>query len=288
MFGQDSSKSVCRVLEAVDGFGDNSKTLNVLFMNLLRVSYIDPTLDRCAAAHEFLSGADIFLSDKISLNNHMEQYSMQRLHIPSAAAAVHLLCRVELRPDLVFSTRELSDARYQREANFGLVQKFAEGLPPKIRMGREIESLSMETIPFSLWILSAGESNSSLNRAASSIEILTKPEKASFDAHVTALASLGLTYVADHDGQQEETDKNWAFVTPVKLRLEPPIERLVQYAHFRPPPRHQRKEIPSVVSMFEHVPIFTVDCELSNLQVISFHYDLLEDERVALTSSKND
>jgi chromosome transmission fidelity protein 18 len=247
--GEDRA-SVARVLDSVEAFGENSQTLNALFMNILRVSYIDPTLDRCAAAHEWLSGADIYRSHKLSLHDQMAQYSMQRLHIPSAAAAVHLLCRVELKPDLTFSTRELSDNYYQSEANLGLVQKFADGMPPSARGTRCVQVLSTETIPLSLWILSAGEGSGSLNRAASSIEILTKLERVSFDAHVAALGSLGLTYVVDHE-TQVRPDKNGALAEHMttKVRLEPPIERLVQYVNLRVPGFCQRKEIPPAVSI---------------------------------------
>jgi chromosome transmission fidelity protein 18 len=247
--GEDRA-SVTRVLDSVEAFGDNSQTLNALFMNILRVSYIDPTLDRCAAAHEWLSGADIYRSHKLSLHDQMAQYSMQRLHIPSAAAAVHLLCRVELKPDLTFSTRELSDIYYQSEANLGLVQKFADGIPPSARSTRCVQVLSTETIPLSLWILSAGDGSGSLNRAASSIEILTKPQKVSFDAHVAALGSLGLTYVVDHEAQvRPGNDSALAEHVTTKVRLEPPIERLVQYVHLRVPGHCERKEIPPAVSI---------------------------------------
>lgn len=247
--GEDRA-SVTRVLDSVEAFGDNSQTLNALFMNVLRVSYIDPTLDRCAAAHEWLSGADIYRSHKLSLHDQMAQYSMQRMHIPSAAAAVHLLCRVELKPDLTFSTRELSDIYYQSEANLGLVQKFADGIPPSARSTRCLQVLSTETIPLSLWILSAGDGSGSLNRAASSIEILTKLEKVSFDAHVAALGSLGLTYVVDHEAQvRPGNDGALAEHVTTKVRLEPPIERLVEYAQLRVPGYCQRKEIPPAVSI---------------------------------------
>jgi chromosome transmission fidelity protein 18 len=267
--GEDRA-SVTRVLDSVEAFGDNSQTLNALFMNILRVSYIDPTLDRCAAAHEWLSGADIYRSHKLSLHDQMAQYYMQRLHMPSAAAAVHLLCRVELKPDLTFSTRELSDIYYQSEANLGLVQKFADGIPPSARSTRCVQVLSTETIPFSLWILSAGDGSGSLNRAASSIEILTKPEKVSFDAHVAALGSLGLTYVVDREAHVQP-DNNGALAEQVttKVRLEPPIERLVQYVNLQVPSYCQRKEIPPAVSIRGGMELFQRYCNHFNHFLIS-------------------
>ena len=116
-------KGVDLVLKAVDHFGDNSKTLDCLFMNVNRVSYVDPTLDRCSVAFEWLSDADTYRSNKsnVAMNNSAEHQSIQKFYIPSAAAAIHLLCCVETRPDLIFSTRPLSDLHYQSQANSSLV-----------------------------------------------------------------------------------------------------------------------------------------------------------------------
>jgi chromosome transmission fidelity protein 18 len=243
--GEDRA-SVSRVLGAVEGLGDNSTTINSLFLNILRVSYIDPTLDRCAAAHEWLSGADLFRSDRLS-HDGMAQYSLQRLHIPSAAAAIHLLCRVELKPDLTYTTRELSDAHYQRQANMGLVEKFSEGLPAQAKSVKCAQLLSIEFIPLILWILSA---DTSLCRAASSMEILTKTERQSVESHVGALRALGLTYVADLDDQLTNNPGR-GHMEPVmahKMRLDPPIDRLVHFSKFKAPTGLQRKEIPPPVS----------------------------------------
>lgn len=250
----DDRASVTRVLDAVEALGDNSATINSLFMNLPRLSYIDPTLDRCAAAHEWLSGADLFRSGKLSSHDTMQQYSMQRLHTPSVAGAIHLLCRVERIPDLSFSTRELSDAQYQREANLGLVHKFMEGLPAKAKMLKCQDLLSTEILPMVLWILSA---QGSLLRAVSSMDVLTKPEKLSVDVHVAILRSLGLTYVADQQEQPmavsssimrpKDSFRDNSATTTI-MRIEPPIDRLVDYAHLKVPGGFHRKEIPTAVS----------------------------------------
>jgi chromosome transmission fidelity protein 18 len=232
--------SVTRVLEAVDGFGDPSRTLNSLFLNIHRVSYIDPTLDRCATANEWISGADVFSSDHLG-DNPMHMYGMQRMHIPSVAGAIHLLCRIETKSDLTFTTREISNLRYQTEANLGVVQKFSENLPPSAKC-RAVDRLSLELIPFALWVLSAGEGAGSLNRAASSLEILTKHERIALDAHVAVLGALGLTYVVD-----QESVKHSDHVVS-QMRLEPPIDRLVSYQKMIPDKTRLRKEVPAAVS----------------------------------------
>lgn len=234
--------SVTRVLDAVEGLGDDSATINALFLNVPRVSYIDPTFDRCSAAHEWLSGADIF--------NNTNSYAMQKMHVPSVAAAIHLLCRVELKPDLLFSNRESSDAYYRREANAGLVQKFSEGLPAVARGIKCQDVLTKELIPFALWILSAGNGNSSLNRAASSIDILTKTERESVDAHVSLLHTLGLTYVAAVDEPDfRKKDSLVQVAVKRKMELEPPIDRLAAFSQMKLSPGLERKEIPTAVRM---------------------------------------
>ena len=235
----EERKSVTRVLEAVDGFGDPTKTLNALFLNIHRVSYIDPTLDRCSTANEWISGADIYGSDQFG-DSPMNMYGMQRMHIPSVAGAIHLLCRIETKPDLTFTTREISNLRYQTEANRGLVQKFSEGLPPSVKC-RAVDRLSIELIPFALWVLSAGNGSGSLSRAASSLEMLTKQERVALEAHVAVLCALGLTYVVD----QEAARHNEHVVS--QMRLEPPVDRLVNYKQLVTDKNRTRKEIPPAV-----------------------------------------
>lgn len=221
---QDKRPSSTRIFEAVQNFGDNLRILDVLFLNVLRVSYIDPTLDRCAAAHEWLSSSDLCPRQ-----------------VPSTAGAIHLLCRVEQRPDLSFSTRELMDSRYQFEANQSLAQKFAEGLSMQTR-SRSTSLLATETIPYSLWVLSAGEGSSgALDRAATSLQILNKAELGSFHRHVMSLRCLGLSYVAE---QEEAAPGEFKGITGSVLRLEPPIDRLAHFMDLTRAKSQKRIEIP--------------------------------------------
>lgn len=235
------------LFHATKSFGDNSKTLDCVFTNLLQVSYVDPSLDRCTLAHEWLSGADVFRSMKtaVASNNHMEHHSMQRHHMPSAAAAVHLLCRVETRTNLTFSTRQLTDSRYQLESNQSLTQKFVDGLSPKARVSAGNGSVATEMIPYSLWMLSGGEGSCSLRRAVSSLEVLSKNERLAFDAHVGLLRSLGLTYVAREDAAQRAYSERGQNTV---MRLEPQIDRLIRFEELTLSPAQIRKAIPSAVS----------------------------------------
>ena len=230
-FGSTANpKGVDIVLKAVDHFGDNSKTLDCLFMNVNRVSYVDPTLDRCSLAYEWLSEADTYRSHKsnVAMNNSAEHHSMQKFYIPSAAAAIHLLCCVETRPDLTFSTRPLSDLHYQNQANVSLVHRFVEGLAPRARrgVGGGTDVVVSDVIPYGLWLLSAGEGKNTLSRPVSSVDILSAEEKLAFSAHVATLRALGLTYVKEdvafnHFKSPHTSDEN--------IRLEPDIDRLVRF-----------------------------------------------------------
>ena len=49
----------------------------------------------------------------------------------SATAAVHLLCCVETKPDLMLWARPLADAHYWNQTNVPLVHWSREGLAPK-------------------------------------------------------------------------------------------------------------------------------------------------------------
>ncbi|KAL3782824.1 hypothetical protein ACHAW5_000096 [Stephanodiscus triporus] len=234
-------KGVDVVLKVVDHFGDNSKTLDCLWMNVNRVSYVDPTLDRCCSAFEWLSAADMYRSHKsnVAMNNSAEHQSMQKYYIPTAAAAIHLLCCVETRPDLTFSTRPLSDCHYQNQANESLVHRFVEGLPPRTRRGIGIgtDTVVSDVIPYGLWLLSAGEGKHALSRPVSSVDILSAEEKLAFSAHVQTLRDLGLTYVKDGG--------TYDYKNPNNLRLEPEIDKLVKFEFMDD--CIGRKEIPSLL-----------------------------------------
>lgn len=193
------------------------------------MSYIDPTFDRCSAALQWLSGAD--------------NKSIQHFYVPCAAAALHLLCRVEQKPELTYSTRELMDNRYRLEANLGLTHKFAEGLSPQYRGSRTSDAIVKEMVPYALWMLSAGDGSSALSRPASSVEILKQRELESFVKHSDTLRTLGLTYVAStHDDNQNNNDGETHMI------LDPPIHRLVYYQYLNRRPEAGRKPIPSPVS----------------------------------------
>jgi chromosome transmission fidelity protein 18 len=239
-----SPRDVERVLKTVETFNDSSKTLDGLFLNLLNVSYIDPTLDRCWTAHEWLSSSDIYRSHKTSVasTNHSEHRVIQNFHIPSAAAAVHVLCRVETSPDLTFSLKPLSDSIYQLEANSGLINKFLEGLCPKSRSGVSICGFTSEVLPYCLRLLSAGMGSGALNRDVSTVDILTKEERLAFDAHVEMLRVLGLTYKKVEDSHTQGLTRP----NESEMILEPEIDQIIQFQSLKMSGRRSNK-IPPVV-----------------------------------------
>ncbi|MGK3741825.1 MAG: chromosome transmission fidelity protein 18, partial [Bacillariaceae sp.] len=224
---ENDRASVSRVMDAVESLGDDSAAVNAMFMNVLRVSYIDPAFDRCSAVHELLS----FAAD-----SHQSGYS-----VPIVTAGIHLLCRVETKPNLTFSNREMTDIKYRRESNLGLVQKFMEALPTKAKNIKCNSLLTEEFIPLALWILSAGDGSASLSRPASSMDILTKMERDAANNHVAALRALGLTYTVDH----EQKNNSFSSFQAIEMRLEPPIHRLVEFKFLNNPGGAYRKEIPT-------------------------------------------
>lgn len=179
---------------------------------------------------------------------------MESLHVPTAIAAIHLICRIEhqRQENLVFNIRQLTDIKYQIDTNHSLIQKFIDGLSPLSNIGKGFNEIVTETCPYILWMLSAGEGNGSLTRAATSIELLNDYEIQSFNSHATTLHSLGLTYVID---RENDYDKNTSYSTSssfgnkqIKMRLEPPIDKLIQFKNIIM--FNQRIEIPAPVSLF--------------------------------------
>lgn len=243
-------------LPPLQAVGDHSKTLDCLFLNVPSIPYVDPTLDRNHAAHEWLSSSDVYRSHKTSAaaNNSAEHHALQKFHIPPAAAAIHLLCRVETRPKdgLTYSTRELSDARYGAEANGGLLGRFAEGLSPKARAGIRGDAIAADVVPYCLWLLSAGgggggRGSSSLDRAVSSLEVLTEGEREAFQSHVNALRSLGLTYVKADDADEAVVRDDGGYGAAVTMRLEPEIDRVVMFEGLDLSEAHRRRVVPSAL-----------------------------------------
>lgn len=207
-------------------------------MNVLGVSYIDPTMDKCYAAHEWLSDADLY-------RNGLES------HMPATAGAVHLLCRVEQRPILTFTTRMFFEAHCQLEANQNLLQKFAENAALTRGNG---DRLTLETIPYALWMLSAGDGSAALNRAVTSVGLLNEAEAQEFQKQVCILTSLGLTYQC----ASSETSDN-----RLQLQLEPPIDRVAKYSDLKLSQERERRDVsPSVRVVFAVLYV-----QLSSLRV---------------------
>jgi chromosome transmission fidelity protein 18 len=194
-------------------------------MNVLGVSYIDPTMDKCYAAHEWLSDADLY-------RNGLES------HMPATAGAVHLLCRVEQRPNLTFTTRQFFEAHCQLEANRNLLRKVAEGADATIARGNGGVGLALETVPYSLWMLSAGEGTGALDRPVTSVGLLNGAEVQSFQRHLDVLNSLGLSYQFA-GGETGDNRRN--------LQLEPPIDRVARYNDLKLSQGRERRDVsPSV------------------------------------------
>lgn len=223
-------------------FGDNARVLDCLFMNLQRVSFIDPSFDRCSAVLEWMSSTDCYRSNK-QLSS-PDGYYVEASHTPAVAAATHILCRVEQPQDLIYSIRDLTDSQYQMESNKALIQKFLDGFCLRAKSARtSLFQVSTEIVPNTLWILSAGEGSSALNRSVTSIDLLSKSEKDAFQHHAATLQSLGLKHVSIVN----ENDRNRQICqlsSRPLVGLDPPIDRLVQFVDIS----NIRLDIPSAVS----------------------------------------
>lgn len=230
MRSNDGAAHVMGVFAAVERYADSSSTINSLFVNLPKISYIDPTFDRAAAAHEWLSFSDFMRGEKHSSHDTSIHYSTQKLNAPSAAGAIHLLCGVETRPNLVLSTRELSESYYQHEANQGLLQNFSGTFSPHSRHLKGSTSLANEIIPFLLHILSC---NPFLAKPSSTIDMLSRQEREAVEGHVSILKALKLTYIVDDVAKAETIEKYTRDAPKIRMRLDPPLARLTRYADIK-------------------------------------------------------
>lgn len=162
--------------------------------------------------------------------------SIQRKYIPLVASVLHFLCRVETKPSLIFSLKDLSNCWFQREANFGLLHSFLEGLTPRMRCITNCINSIVDIVPFVSYLLTAGYGEYSLSRPVSTIDLMKPKEKIKFEDHVRILVSLGLSYVRDDSIQSNLSNS--------KLILQPAIDSLVAFSDLVVP---NKNEIPSVL-----------------------------------------
>jgi chromosome transmission fidelity protein 18 len=220
-------------------------------MNILRVSYIDPSFDRCCAALEWMSSTDTYRSNQQLSSS--DGYYVESIHTPTVAAAVHILCRVEQPQGLVFSIRELTDSQYQMEFNKALIQKFLDGLSLLAKSTRTgLCRVAIETLPYTLWILSAGQGSSALSRSVTSSDLLNKGESEALGRHADILRTLGLKYITlDKENDQERGQSHYQNSATPKVRFDPPIERLIKFVDIS----NDRLDIPPAVR-----PIVMCEC----------------------------
>jgi hypothetical protein len=153
---------------------------------------------------------------------------MQKQYIPSAAAAIHFLCRVETKPYLKYSLREMTDVAYSIEAKNGLISKFLEALSPHAKGCISGSSFTTTSLPYLLSLVSKSTDSNALSRPVSSIELLSKDENLIFDAHVAILRTLGLTYVKTLNYIDSTNSSHESY----DMRLEPEIDNLVEFKGF--------------------------------------------------------
>jgi DNA polymerase III delta prime subunit len=252
-----------RIQDLVTTFGDNSRLLDLLFLNAISVSFIDPTFDRCSAMYEWMSQADTYRCNTSvsAVTNSSMHYGMQSRYLPVSAGVLHCLCRVEQRQELKFSDREFTDLRFQKEANVALAYQLAEGMSPLCKAARSTSTIGIETASYIMWILSAGNGKYSLDRSVSSHHLLKDGEKEAFLNHAEVLRSLGLSYKANawdnmsrpHDGQ------------PSTLCLEPPMGRFTVYKEAS---TYRRRPIPDTVSISSDAESYACSTDRLTLNLI--------------------
>jgi chromosome transmission fidelity protein 18 len=193
--------------------------------NIIQIPYIDPTLERCAAAHDYLSSGDV-----------LRQRRLTNQILP-ICGIIHLLCSVERRQNISFSAKAFADASFKTETNTAILRKFKDGMVLNQSLSsRSSDGLVTDTIPFVLWALSAGEGSGALTRGTTSEKLLKTNERQSFDRHASIMSALGLTYRAKDDVESHH-------MVQKTFSIEPPIDDLTFSGL-----DVSRQEIPSSVS----------------------------------------
>lgn len=151
---------------------------------------------------------------------------------------VHLLCSVERRQDITFNSKLFTDAAFRLETNAALLQKFKDGMVLKQSLAsRSADGVVQETVPYLLWMLSAGEGSGSLTRGTTSENLLKSKERRSFERHSSIMSALGLKYRPEEGNSTNHTGH-------LSYCMEPPIDNLCFEVELT-----KRAEVPSAVSL---------------------------------------
>jgi len=109
------------VIATVAAFSDHGRVLQAAHENFCQLRYTDPNLTKTALAAEWLAFSDLIQGRQLEGQYHL----MEDLHL-ATAAAMHLLCRVEVRPRIMLPRKdyEFRSARLSRQH---ILQSFMEG-----------------------------------------------------------------------------------------------------------------------------------------------------------------
>lgn len=109
------------VISTVAAFSDHGQVLQAAHENFCQMRYTDPNLTKTALAAEWLAFSDLIHGRQLEGRCHL----MEDLHL-ATAAAIHLLCRVEVRPRITLPRKdyEFRSARLSRQH---ILQSFTEG-----------------------------------------------------------------------------------------------------------------------------------------------------------------
>ena len=210
----------------LDGGNDITKLLDGVFLNVPYIPFIDPNLDKLYTACEWLSIGDLYRSSNSTslASNHPHDFILlQKWYIPVMLSAVHALCRTHTtrsQKPLIYSTKELFDLRYNKEANRSLLQQFISGLNVNQQCyNNSVKTTLLDTIPFLLYFLQAGNGKHNIKRAVSAYEFYREDEKVAFDIRMKVFKEFGLKYktVEDEDG------------IGVGVKLEPEIDLFMRF-----------------------------------------------------------
>lgn len=259
--------------------------MDILFLNIPKIPYADPTMDRASTAMEWISCTEACLLRGYHKSN---GGATSPSNIGSIASAIHNLCRIETRPNshLIYTAKEMKDAHFSLDANRNMLLQYTLNLLSG-RAGAtnyySIKNAILDLLPQIPTLLCPGAGTQqvigerglgleargsgqkySLYRSVSTIEIMNEFEKMLFHEQVQRLCVLKLTYVRVNNDEEEgggQYNRN-------NMRLDPEIDQLAKFTtrsdHSLQTggPKMRHKKIPDVVSnsFIFHAHTYNIIC----------------------------
>ncbi len=197
------------VIATCAAFSDHAQVLQAVHENFCQLRYTDPNLTKTALAAEWMAFSDLIQSRQMEGGYHL----MEDLHL-ATAAAMHLLCRVEVRPRITLPRTDY-DFRCARLSRQHILQSMMESCSLQALWARNPVAIVLDIVSPLMDIL-----NPALR--AINPDLYTFTEKAALKHLVQVMMACGISFVPSVQGGMQQGAHQ-------QLDMVPALEHLAMF-----------------------------------------------------------